>query len=173
MSEHLKLGEIITTPQQRDAVHIAVAPVVAGQSLGVGCGVCLSHTGEAFATAVPSDAIGIVDPFLPRKVSRGERFWLFLNPGSVTSLRHEWRHPAFDALKANESIRWLEAFAEAHEMSYGSLMRDVKLAAQGLRLGHSGWAGVTVPPELWFHYEIAGGCEVAAAHRADRFSCAC
>jgi hypothetical protein len=27
-------------------------------------------------------------------VKEGEEFWMFLPPGSVTGLRHEWTHPA-------------------------------------------------------------------------------
>lgn len=36
MSESLGLGKIITTPQQRDAIHVAVAPVVANSELKPG-----------------------------------------------------------------------------------------------------------------------------------------
>lgn len=41
--------------------------------------------------------IGIVDPFLGRPVNIGERFWVVLDPASVTNLRHDWDHPAFPA----------------------------------------------------------------------------
>lgn len=34
--------------------------------------------------------VGIVDPFLRESVQPSQRFWLFLYPNTVTSLRHEW-----------------------------------------------------------------------------------
>ncbi len=41
-------------------------------------------------------AVGIVDPFLQRSVLQGQRFYLCLFPGTVTSLRHVWTHPALE-----------------------------------------------------------------------------
>ena len=75
---------------KRDAVHIAVAPVVAGEPLQPGQHVGLLEDGRAYASAKP---IGIVDPFSTDAVVAGLRFWLFLYPGTVTSLRHDWTHP--------------------------------------------------------------------------------
>lgn len=92
MSEALGLGKIITTSQHRDSVHIAVCPVVAAETLFPGQHVGL--TGGDHATG-KGPSVGIVDPFLTTRVKPGERFWLYLYPGSVTSLRHVWEHPAF------------------------------------------------------------------------------
>lgn len=87
----LKLGQIITDAQQKDAVHIAVAPVNAAETLNPG-----DHVGVRDGKAYEkSKHIGVVDPFLKRPVVIGETFWLFLYPSTVTGLRHEWQHPAF------------------------------------------------------------------------------
>ena len=87
------LGHLADADARRDAVHIAVAPVVAGCCLSPGEHVGLDADGRA--SRAVSGHIGIVDPFLRCPVQKGERFWLFLYPGTVTSLRHVWTHPAF------------------------------------------------------------------------------
>jgi hypothetical protein len=97
MSKDLNIGKIITVQQHKDAIHMAVAPVVAQCPLTPGEHVGILPDGTASNTAKPH--IGIVDPFLPHKtfaVKEGETFWLFLYPGSITSLHHEWTHPAFE-----------------------------------------------------------------------------
>jgi|SRR6185312_9536985 len=86
------LGEIPDETARRDAVHIAVAPVVAGVDIAPGQHVGLFTDG----TASPSKPwIGIADPFFKDHISRGQRFWLYLYPNTITNLRHVWEHPAF------------------------------------------------------------------------------
>ena len=79
-AEQLGLGKIITGDAKRDAVHVAVIPCVATREM---------EPGERLQN-------GIVDPFLTAPVYPGQRYWLWLYPGTVTSLRHVWEHPAFD-----------------------------------------------------------------------------
>lgn len=87
------LGHLPAREQQRDAIHIALAPVIAGDRLDPGTHVIL-RDGKAYATT-GQNFIGCVDPFLWNAVNVGQTFWLLLNPQSITSLRHEWTHPAF------------------------------------------------------------------------------
>lgn len=104
MSE-VRLGQIIRGDHYRDAIHIAVAPVVAECILMPG-----QHVGiidkEAMTVGPCSDNIGIVDPFLVNPVQKGERFYLCLYPYTITSLRHEWTHPAFPAAYPSPSRAW-------------------------------------------------------------------
>jgi hypothetical protein len=93
-----QVGKLIEKGERvyRDAIHVAVAPVEAGEgNLLPGMSVMLEG-GLAYET-IPTYAscVGIVDPFLAGPVKEGERFYLFLKPGTVTSLRHVWTHPAF------------------------------------------------------------------------------
>lgn len=92
--ETLKLGEIIEPGEAvaRDCIHVAVAPVVAGQLLSPGERVGFLDDGRV---GICGNNIGIADPFLADDVQPGERFWIFLYPGTITGLRHMWSHEAF------------------------------------------------------------------------------
>jgi hypothetical protein len=87
------LGTIHTTPQHRDAIHLAVEPVIAGQSLRPGAHIVVEK-GIAYQTEF-GKGLGIVDPFLADWVKKGEAFWFVMYPRQVHSLRHVWTHPAF------------------------------------------------------------------------------
>lgn len=78
MSE-LGIGKLIYSEQGRDAIHVAIVPMLAVREL---------QPGQHLAN-------GIVDPFLKEPVKPGERYWLFLYPNTVTTLRHVWAHQAF------------------------------------------------------------------------------
>lgn len=95
------LGQLAGDDARRDAVHIAVAPVMAGQDLVPGQHVGFGNSKDARTSTVVilerTRCIGVVDPFLSAPVRKGERFWIFLYPGTVTSLRHVWTHSAFSA----------------------------------------------------------------------------
>lgn len=78
----------------RDAIHLAVEPVVAGTYLNPGQHVEL-RGGKAYAARAPIFSVGIVDPFVEGMVKPRQRFWLVLKPRTITSLRHVWSHPAF------------------------------------------------------------------------------
>jgi hypothetical protein len=93
------LGMIHFKPEARDAIHLAVEPIEAGMDLEVGSDVGVGADGKAYHKGYEFrviNPVGIVDPFLPRSVKKGERFWLVVYPRMITSLRHVWSHPAFE-----------------------------------------------------------------------------
>ena len=92
MTNEIKLGQVITGHAERDAIHVALAPLVAGVDLEPGQHVGLFADGTASPT---KPWVGIVDPFLTQRVEKGQRFYVMLYQNTVTSLKHEWQHPLF------------------------------------------------------------------------------
>ncbi len=89
------LGQTPTADDRRDAIHIAIVPVIADCDLATATPVTRQVNGNFGPPVNNEKPIGIVDPFLPDGVKKGESFWLCLYPYTVTSLRHVWTHPAF------------------------------------------------------------------------------
>lgn len=89
------LGMIHYKPEKRDAIHLAVDPVIAGCDLKAGQKIGIK---DGVAWPINCSGIryhGIVDPFLPDGAKAGESFWFVMAPRMVTSLRHVWEHPDF------------------------------------------------------------------------------
>lgn len=171
----IPLGQMITGEAGRDAVHIAIAPVTAGERLLPG-----QHVGVIMAPDVVArsgDHIGIVDPFLTTWIEAGARFYLCLYPNSITSLRHEWTHPSFLAsLVISTSEAWLRDFAEEIGLSYGQAVEAMQAADEH---GQYHTFGYDTPDicykeldQMWRHYEIVTGRKVKDTARGV-FSCAC
>jgi len=94
------LGTIISETEKRDAIHLAVEPMVAKETLWPSQHVNADGKHVFLIKNInrndcPAEAVGIVDPFLKEPVEQGQRFWLVLYPRTIKSLRHVWEHPAF------------------------------------------------------------------------------
>lgn len=121
------LGELITNNEKRDAIHIAVYPVTAFERLKPGHHVRFAYPGntEVVRMCHHESAIGIIDPFLTVTVEEGERCWLFMNPGSITGLRHEWEHPQVDGEdRMGIAEFWLRDFALKYQLDYDSMVKS-------------------------------------------------
>lgn len=175
------LGTIIDEHAGRDAIHVAVEPVRAGewlspgQDVGLVDGVAMHHT--------KNEAVGIVDPFLVHDVKPGQWFWLLVYPRTITSLRHVWSHPAFEekepvAVAAPDkavSEAWLRDFCNRSDCpGYEAVLAlaienkdsdDDYLHFDG-RDAHG-----EIPSEFWIHMEIVTGMKFR--NRATYFSCSC
>lgn len=185
------LGTLIGPNERRDAIHIAVEPVIAKEPLRPGDHV--SPTGCYLNPGDP-DAVGIVDPFLRYRVRPGERFWLLIYPRQIHSLRHVWTHPAFpDAPEVageapkmgikfiSESEAWIRNYAAELNLGYERLMSGAdewiesrKDSQWGEYLVDGGTLeGISTRPEFWDHYAKVRGIEVPTKDRENFFSCSC
>ena len=167
----------------RDAVHVAVISAKATTNLLPGQDVGFTDGGES---AGPSETfIGIVDPFLKNPVSKGQRFWLYLYPRTITGLSHRWTHPALDNHGSGEaysppsrqlsSEQWLRAYADDIDVGYRDLLRS---ADEWIKYGEYMCRGATLEgvgtsPEFWDHYEAVTGKRAPNDKRDNFFTCSC
>ena len=184
------LGQNPDHDAQRDALHVAVAPVVARMELKPGDRV--NEAGE-----LSTHPVGIVDPFLEQPVKFGETFWLCLFPQTVTGMRHHWLHPSFPnpsfpnpsfPFTEEESTAWLKEFAKERDLNYSEMilaathkhvdsfpLKDsagLSTYNDGKHLHFSGSdAYGEIPTEFWDHIENLTG--KPCTMRAKYFSCSC
>lgn len=176
----IELGQKPTQSSERDAIHVAITPMVAAEMLRPGQRVGVMEDG----TAGPSDKVlGIVDPYLLDVVPKGELFWMCLLPNTVTGMRHHWSHPSFefaiDDSQCNvDSEAWLREYAknvnnyDPEGLAYERLVRSLK-DGEFFTYGtdcHS-FADVEKPDELAMHAERALGIKIDWSQFT--FSCSC
>lgn len=174
----LKLGSIIEPGREahKDATHIAVAPVIAHFILRPGEHVGVTQDG----LTTYDNPVGVIDPFLRHSVEEGERCWLYLYPGSITALRHEWSHPAFAAQHADDAKAaaraWMQAWCDEN-LKYGQ-NHDTLTVEDAIHFGRemTVWsfedARDNIDNTWWDNWEILTG-ETAGEKRDDYFSCSC
>lgn len=177
------LGTIIDDKQKRDAIHLAVMPVIAGMNLSVGDDIGIV---DGLATRLTPIKLGIVDPFLKEVVKEGEHFWLIIYPRQINSLRHVWSHPGISdeietqAIDKSFSEKWMRNWA-MENVSYdyygesGKLDEDTAYSF-AIKAGHTNNIGPYedarehINNEWWNHWESITGTK---GDRDSYFSCAC
>ena len=195
------LGEIHIRAEKRDAIHLAVEPVEAGERLLPGQHITVVN-GIATGTAI-GQGMGIVDPFLARPVKTGERFWFVMYPRMVRSLRHVWTHPDFpdepmpsekpvDPVEEAEAARvaaldraekmlssdvqYLTNYATELNMTYAEFMRiaDDWIEQGEYYTGGSEAEGMSIDPaKFWLCWERVTGREVPVDKRHNFIGCSC
>lgn len=171
-----RLGQLPTT-FGRDAIHMAVIPVVAAVTLEPGQQV--SYTGnKAWPVDPDHPPVGVVDPFLPNNVKRDERFWLLVNPATIKGLRHDWTHDAFPGPASatdperEESEQWLHEFI-GPASAYGSSFDEQILSLiNGEGATVFGREERSAPEEFWFHLDRFCGFSVRRDGN-EYFDCRC
>ena len=170
------LGKLIIgkSEQERDAVHVAIASVTAAETLSPGQHI--GFIGTNTETVGPTlHNIGIVDPYLKVKVPRGGRFWMWLYPGTITSLQHIWDHPSFVNPVTGASEVWLREFADSADMSYESLLdaAEAYIKYDDYVCEGGRYEGFYTPEVFWDHYEVVTSKKVEPRKRGNFFSCSC
>lgn len=183
------LGTIIDDTQKRDAIHLAVIPMVARAPLSPG-----DHVSKdcEYVMAYAPAAVGIVDPFLKTGVEPGQRFWCVIYPRVITSLRHVWSHPAFAQESepfippgASESEAWIRNLCDDMDIGYSEMMSGADAWVETFnqrwgrdyvtQQGSTSWQSEfpEQAEEFWRHYEIVRGVNVPQDRRGSFFSCSC
>ena len=176
------MGTIHKVAYERDAVHVAVVSVIASTKLKTGDHIGL--VGDDQETVGPSASpIGIVDPFIKGAVKKGDRFWMFLYPNSITGLKHVWNHPAFTEKVAQrdakgDSEAWLRHFADEVGADYYEMMEvasshcDDKNRWGDYLIDGGRWEGQSTPDEFWIHFASVTG-KTPLSGPVGIFSCSC
>lgn len=172
----------------RDAIHLAVEPVIAGHTLYPGAHVGISG-GEAYSNLDKAHPpfvekhLGIVDPFLKEPVRPGEMFWLVVYPRQITSLRHVWDHPDFPTEEERNigervadkllggSEQWIRDYASSLGISYERLMsgaRNYQDKGDFLSLGDN---EEYLDDRFWEHWEKVTGNKTG--NTGSFFTCSC
>jgi hypothetical protein len=188
------LGTIIDETGRRDAIHLAVEPVVAGETLRPGDDVGFLPDGTAGTNA--STLLGIVDPFLKAKVKKGQRFWLVVYPRKITSLRHVWEHPAFHPslgaqadvvdvvrprISKRDAVAWFQVFSKRHRIDYYTALQagrdwvesEEYFTQQDSESLRSAMEDDSTRVEFWENFEVITGLKVAEDRKGIVFSCSC
>lgn len=135
------IGKKLIGGEQRDAIHIAIMPVVCGEDhLSAGDEVGLVYGTKNVVKRKNSiyghATLGVIDPFLggdieSGMVRKGDVVWCFLKPGTITGLRHEWTRPDVDDQQPpkNGHEEWLRKFADSWNFDYDDM---IGVASQGV-----------------------------------------
>lgn len=166
-----KIGKLLDKGEKRDAIHIAVLPVVCDMDMKPGSRVAVELVGDEYHAYVDkTSGIGVLDPFLSDQVTRGSRCYVFIDPLTVVGMRHDWSHPALEVLprvaKAKAEMRITE-IAEANGMTFDLLM---EAAREWVEHGEvytldDSQGGLGIPSDFWDHYEVLTGMRIATIGR--------
>lgn len=186
----IKLGQILddTFKDKRDAVHVAIVPMQAAEKLSPGDHVGFADPSDQTQVGESDKPFGIVDPYLEKHVKKGQWVYVCLYPNTVTSLRHQWTHPAFtedapmakaasitlsDALLKAKNI--IEAEASRAGLDYDEIMagaRDYVASGEYLSEGYR-WDGHEMinAEAFWDAYHLLTGEK--PKYPGSLFACSC
>jgi hypothetical protein len=200
-----QFGQLVPAdfPDERDAIHIATFAAYAAEDLEPGDHVGLTTPEPDVVGKSEIAPIGIVDAFLTETVKKGERFWVFLYPGTIKSLRHSWTHPGIDKKQKlidaltpwhqrmqqfatslgnrdreedwNEEIEEYEVINEGTPITVDDVLEAAKAYLETGEYWNEGglFEGRGLYPEFWTDFEIITGIPVPENDRNNFFTCSC
>lgn len=180
---HPTPGVLAGPNEQKDAIHVAIAPMEAAEIMSPGTHVMVKD-GKMMRG---SPCVGIIDPFLKMNVQPGDRAWLFLYPGTITSLRHDWSHPAFAApadtpapmQPSPTAESALRAIAAMLDIGYTQLLAAadtwLETGEHEVQQGRDSWRDEfpAYADEFWRLYSALTGKDVPPEKRTSFFCCSC
>ena len=163
-----KLGSKVTEPSLRDALHVPVVPLRAGEKLRPGQRVRLGERSNTIVGTSPlhSEPIGIVDPFLDEIVERDETVWVLMMPGTTQNVRHEWKSKALEGVSEGTEALF-EVALEIARICGVSTKQLYEAAEKYCRTGEASsiekddFAFQRVTPaqweKFWLHFKVETG----------------
>jgi len=166
----------------RDAIHVPTIPCILGETLPPGTMVHLVD-GRLHKFSGSGQCIGVIDPFIRMNmIPAGSTVLLFLRPGSIISLQHQWQHPAFDhpVDPNNDKLAWargiIETMADDMGMSVDQLLDAAECYDSSGEYytfyGHDTPSTSISMRHFWQAYEIYTG-RTTLGDEGHFFSCAC
>lgn len=138
----------------KDAIHVAIVSVRAGEYIARGQRFKLNEFNEAVAD---HDGFAVVDPFRKSDVTRGDVFWGLLDQREVPNVRHEWDHPEineFIPARETQKNRYLDKCAEKLKMPYADLMSAISMMVNDETPKYTGSLTKAELDKLLSDYEI-------------------
>jgi len=89
INKTITLGRNPTEVGVKDAIHVAIVSVRAGESLHPGRRVTLNEHREAVNDA---KGIGVADPFLKSRIKKGDNLWILMDASQIANVQHTWDH---------------------------------------------------------------------------------
>jgi hypothetical protein len=186
--EQPKLGSFASAMSKRDAIHIAILPAILRHDMYGGDDVEIKIINGEICAMGTSDTNnkpqGIVDPWLFRNgnsLPAGTRAFILLDPGTITSLRHEWTHPGIPNAPPADKLASMLTIGRLAEKLGGFSAEDViHQAEKAIRKGDdyvcmgndlSNWLDNQEVDEFWEHFTAITGQARPAGMNG--FTCAC
>lgn len=163
----------------RDAIHVAIEPGIAGVNFRYAKYV--RQFNNEWFPCNEDECHGIINPWIEQDINKGDRFWVFIKPGTVNGMRHHWSHPELDDKSKSrptkqESREWLEAYTRSNDCpSLDEILEglsgdpDYRIDDEYFHC-HGRDAHGYISPEFWFHIENLTGFKT---DKPGQWSCSC